>query len=91
MKNFWEMFFKASKKISQSCSSYRKILKRWDRKLDCMIHSDDVIRIQCFDIQTMMPTISSVSIDCDKETWEFRIFVDEYSTNHLELIKEFNK
>jgi len=58
-----ELFFKASRKKSETHWWYRKILKRWD--IDHWV--DDVIIIDT-------SNVVSISIDCDKKTGEFRLF-----------------
>jgi len=74
-----EMFFKASRKASRSHGAYRQILKRDADGLDLMSSFDDVIRIPWYVItkewNIEYRKISAVSIDCDKKTGEFRLFI----------------
>lgn len=74
------MFFKATKKESESYWrwSYRKIIKEWDISIDTMKDSDDVIRIECFDLVTKEPIYHSIWIDLDNKEWKFRIFTIKY-------------
>ena len=73
-----EMFFKWTKRTSKSYGkgSYRAIIKEWDLSIDQMRYSDDVIIINCIDLETMKPKFNSISIDLDNKEWKFRIFVD---------------
>jgi len=63
-----ELFFKASRKNSETFPAYRQIIKRWDMEIDMMKYSDDVIIINKTDIE------QTLHIDCDKKTGEFRLF-----------------
>ena len=60
-----EIFFKASRKKSNTYDAYRRIEKS-DSEHDIMSGSDDVIVVD------VGPAI--VSIDCDKKTGTFRLF-----------------
>jgi len=72
-----EIFFKATNKKSTSCWDYRQIKKRWDLDIDQMKYSDDVIIIPLIDIKTWEKLdISSIHIDCNKKTGEFRLFYE---------------
>ena len=73
-----ELFFKATKKQSKSYWkwAYREIIKEWDLSIDTMAYSDDVIRINLIDFETLKPKYNSISIDLDNKEWKFRIFVD---------------
>lgn len=73
-----ELFFKATKKESKSYWkwAYRAIIKEWDLSIDTMAYSDDVIRINLIDFETLKPKYNSISIDLNNKEWKFRIFVD---------------
>jgi hypothetical protein len=65
-----ELFFKASRKKSESFGDYRKILKSWDdlALIDEFSACDDVIWIRHW--------WAWIRIDCDKKTGVFRLFID---------------
>lgn len=70
------MFFKATRKKSNSYWAYRQIQKSWDNEdlsiIDQMKDSDDIIMI-------ILKDGSNVIIDCDKKTWVFKIQVSDNS------------
>ena len=63
------MYFKATRKKSSTYWEYRQIEKRWDKSIDLAWYADDVIIINLTDLKWML------HIDCDKVTWEFRLFL----------------
>jgi len=64
--------FKATRRQSNSCDSYREINKEGDLKFDMNGMSDDVISLYTKDYK-------KISIDCDKKTGQFRVFFDDDS------------
>ncbi len=73
-----EIYFKATKEQSNSYWKwkYRKIIKEWDLNIDIMKNSDDVIRINLIDFNSLKPKFNSISIDLDNKKWIFRLFTD---------------
>ncbi len=73
-----QIFFKATWRKSLSAwefSEWWGIEKKWDLDYDTMKFSDDVIRLDLSIIEMMKwEKINSVSIDCNSDTWEFRLF-----------------
>ena len=65
------MFFKASRKNSRSFGAYRQIVKRGGESFDSASSSDDVIILT---IPLINPPPSSIHIDCNKKTGEFRLY-----------------
>jgi hypothetical protein len=63
-----EIFFKASRKKSQTYWEYRQIIKSWDLEYDISWASDDVIFLHPMKVDT-----KSIRIDCDKKTGVFRL------------------
>ena len=67
-----EIFLKAWNEPSETYEEYMKIIKRGDLDYDWACFSDDVIQIWTKD-----KNILDIKIDCDRNTWEFRIFWEE--------------
>jgi len=65
-----EIFFKATRKESNTCKQYRQIKKRGDLEFDFSRSDDDVISI-------WLGHGKRVSVDCDLKTGEFRMFFDD--------------
>lgn len=65
-----EIFFKATRRQSQSAEDYRQIVKRGDLGYDQSRDSDDVIHLY---VEANGKTLR-IGIDCNKKTGEFRLF-----------------
>lgn len=74
----FELFFKAGRKASSSCDSYRQIIKREATDENDMLNSsDDVITLpilEMVDGKLKERHYWALAIDCDKKTGEFRLF-----------------
>lgn len=64
------IFFKASRRKSGSCDSYRQIEKSGNTEFDITGTSDDVITLYT-------ENHKRISIDCDKKTGTFRLFFED--------------